>query len=87
MDRIIKNIENTGFFRAGGRVIIKNIIKEKAINYSKPVPVGGETNFAHSNKKEVEDSHKIEPIIENDEIVGVIHHCICGRSTEIRFDY
>jgi hypothetical protein len=35
-----------------------------------------------------DDNHAdVEPIIENDEIVGVRQQCTCGREVVIRFEY
>lgn len=75
------------YFKIRGENIIKSIIKEDYIEYSNPISVGGE-NYSDSDR-ETEKNHEsaIETIIENDEVVGIIHHCQCGKSTEIRFDY
>jgi|GEM_PF-3090945 len=32
-------------------------------------------------------SAEVEPIVENDMIVGIIHRCTCGKRTEIRFEF
>lgn len=81
-DKNIYTLSNVLQSRGGKR--IKSIIKENAIEYSQPVPIGGEQeeqmNTGHENDR-------VEPIIENDEVVGIIHYCQCGKSTEIRFDY
>ena len=75
------------FFRIRGENIIKSIIKEDYIEYSNPISIGGE-NYGDSDiETEVGHESEIETIIENDEVVGIIHHCQCGKSTEIRFDY
>ncbi len=63
-----------------------NIIKKKLIELDAPISVGGEKNVnIHSSRNSAKDI--IEPIIENDEIIGVLHHCSCGKITEIHFDY
>ncbi len=63
-----------------------NIIKKKLIELDAPISVGGEKNIhKYSSKNSIKDI--IEPIIENDEIIGVLHHCSCGKTTEIHFDY
>lgn len=84
---IYKNVDENIKPLGGRRTIIKNVIKEKTVELSSAISVGGE-QFQHKDKVETE-THKneIEPIIENDEVVGVVHHCQCGKSTEIRFDY
>ncbi len=83
----MKNNNLLEVFKSRGRITIKNIIKEKTVNYSTPISVGGELHFENPLDQDLEHDHEIEPIIENDEVVGVIHRCSCGKATEIRFDY
>ncbi len=82
------NLKINGSKRFKGRWIIKNIIKENNIEYSKPMAIGGEL-MTKNEEKDKNNGHEfeIETIIENEEVVGIIHHCQCGKSTEIRFDY
>jgi len=87
MDDEITHNKNLKFFKSRGKVIIKNIIKEQTVNYSPPIFVGGESTFETPIDNEFEHEHEIEPIIENEEVVGVMHRCSCGKATEIRFDY
>lgn len=79
--------DKTGKFLDQGKFIIKNIIKENSVNLSQSISIGGERKESDQTGSANVHDHEIEPIIENDEVVGVIHHCQCGKSTEIRFDY
>lgn len=79
--------DKTGKFLDQGKFIIKNIIKENSVNLSQSISVGGERKESDQTESANVHDHEIEPIIEDDEVVGVIHHCQCGKSTEIRFDY
>jgi ABC-type dipeptide/oligopeptide/nickel transport system ATPase subunit len=70
-----------------GGYTINSIIKEKAVQFSNPVSIGGEKEKQTENDHKAVRENEIETIIENGEVVGIIHHCQCGKSTEIRFDY
>ncbi len=84
---IYKNLDKTKIPLEGRRFTIKNVIKEKTVAISSSISVGGE-QFQYDKKVDKNaKKDEIEPIIENDEVVGVIHYCQCGKSTEIRFDY
>ncbi len=83
----MKNNKNRyRFYLREGRSI-KNVIKKNSVNITSEVSIGGKK--LEQLEEKPDDNHKdeIEPIIENDEVVGIIHHCQCGKATEIRFDY
>ncbi len=84
---IYKNLNETTISLGGRRSIIRNVIKENTIALSSSISVGGEQPQLDDKTNNNSHKHEIEPIIENDEVVGVVHHCQCGKSTEIRFDY
>ncbi len=83
--------ENTGTgFNLLGKYIMEGqsmkvpnrnpVIKQEQVNLEEPqsIQVKHEVNAA---------DHDIQPLIENDEIVGVVHTCSCGRSVEIHFNF
>ncbi|MDP8237841.1 MAG: hypothetical protein P9X24_02010 [Candidatus Hatepunaea meridiana] len=59
-----------------------SVIKHKDVRMFNPVKI-------EINESEFEDNkgESIEPIIDDDCVVGIIYTCSCGKSTEIRFDY
>ena len=71
-----------------GIFVIKSIIKAKSIEVSKPILIGGEYSLSQQQSEIIhKEQGEVEPILENGEVVGIVHHCQCGKSTEIRFDY
>lgn len=60
----------------------QRVIKQKDVKLNKPIKIDIDESGSENSSAE-----SIEPIIEDDCAVGVIHRCICGNSTEIRFDY
>jgi len=65
-----------------------NVLKNVEIEDKESVEVPSDQKKNSNNGENGNDSEEeIRPIMENGEIVGVFHKCICGRETEIRFDY
>jgi len=58
------------------------IIKGPAVKLEEPVKV---VSPETSSVKQGEGY--FQPIIEGDQIVGVIHVCTCGRRSELRFEF
>ena len=56
----------------------KSVVKKNNVKMNSPMKI-------YTEKEDIEES--IEPILEDDEIVGVIHTCSCGKTTAIRFEY
>jgi len=60
----------------------KSVIKKHAVKYYPPKKIEiNESDF------EENDSPRVEPIIEDNNIIGVVHKCSCGKVIEIRFEY
>lgn len=58
------------------------VIKTQLVNMQSPLKVEiDESDF------EDEENESIEPIVEDGEIMGVIHKCSCGKVAKIRFEY
>ncbi|MFQ6604302.1 MAG: hypothetical protein ACE5D8_01995 [Fidelibacterota bacterium] len=56
------------------------VIKQDQIRLEDPRPIQVKH---HTFAKD----HDIQPLIENDEIVGVVHTCACGQAVEIHFNF
>lgn len=63
------------------------IIKQRSINVSTPVKIENrKMKLADSEGSNI-FTEKTSPILENGEIIGVLHRCSCGKETRIYFDY
>lgn len=79
-----KNIDNSKNNRYDN--VLKNVEVENEEVVE--IPADDSTNSNENSKEaDTENSEEIEPIMKNGEIVGVYYKCVCGRETEIRFDY
>lgn len=56
------------------------LIKDNKVQLGHPVKI-------NSKNSAEEGEESIEPIIENDQIIGVVYQCKCGRSRRILFEY
>lgn len=63
----------------------KNVMKGNTIRQSPPIKVG--IKALPVSKDEASHGSTVEPIMGNGLVVGVYHHCRCGESTEIRFEF
>jgi len=65
----------------------KVVIKGDKIRHTQSKLVNIHNDIIES-PSEIEENlrTKIEPIFEQDTIVGIIHNCKCGEKSEIRFD-
>jgi hypothetical protein len=66
----------------------KVVIKGDKIRHTHSKLVNIHNDDIIENSSEIEEKlpTKIEPIFEQDTIVGIIHICKCGEKSEIRFD-
>ena len=60
----------------------EKVIKKKKIQTGTPVKIFAEKGIMTGKSDDV-----LKPIIENGEIVGVVHQCSCGKVTEIKFEF
>jgi hypothetical protein len=71
------NNSSNGFF-SKVPVYKRKVIRNETLQFTKPIILNSEAMHDDGNES-------VEPMIENGQVVGVIHHCSCGKITEIRF--
>lgn len=56
----------------------QKVIRSQRIQLNKPITINAES-------MNDDGSESVEPMVENGQVVGIIHRCSCGKVTEIRF--
>ncbi len=56
----------------------RKVIRNEILRVAQPIVINSEAMHDDGNES-------VEPMIENGQVVGVVHHCSCGKITEIRF--
>lgn len=75
------NAATTGEQRRKRPILQRGVVKRQRLVDSQPVHLQAE------NQGPEEGVEFFEPIYEGDLIVGVMHKCVCGRTSELRFEY
>ncbi len=64
------------------KIIRDPIIKNSLARVSQSVTVKNASSSLDSNQIDF-----VQPIMQEQDIIGIIHNCSCGRSTEIMFEF
>jgi len=60
----------------------------KSVIKNNTVRVGDKKRIDHKSDDHTDMSEpEVQPIVENDQIVGIFYKCSCGKLSEIRFDF
>ena len=69
------------FSQKGLTSMRKSVIKKDELR------IGNKKRIDHIEQHTDAGEPEVEPILENEQVVGIIYKCTCGKTSEIHFDF